>query len=116
MESANGMLTVERVHDRRNDPRPQAIDDLTESIGYNTRASRSCLILTITKIRSFGPCFVPRRTGRGVSPPSHVFLQGTPRELSANYMVHEAPRFLHYPFWLTRMPVWGFDVALFAFA
>jgi len=34
MESANGTLKVERVYDEHYATRQQAIDDLTENIGY----------------------------------------------------------------------------------
>jgi transposase InsO family protein len=44
MESANGTLKVERVHDRHYATRREAIDDLTEYIGYyNTERRHSAL-------------------------------------------------------------------------
>lgn len=44
MESANGTLKVERVYDEHYTTRQQAIDDLTEYIGYyNTERRHSAL-------------------------------------------------------------------------
>ncbi len=44
MESANGTLKVERVHDRHYTTRQEAIDDLTEFIGYyNSERRHSAL-------------------------------------------------------------------------